>query len=78
MNRWIEIHFKCACMPAESVIQMRERGEIEDIIEFILRATEAICAEHTRLSPLCVRDTMEYAKIPVTDDKLGCAEGEIH
>lgn len=75
MSRWTEIRYKCACMKAEAVINVPERGSVEDVREFVERVQGDVSRDHRRLSPRCRSRTMEYAKIPVEGDVIGGAKG---
>lgn len=74
-QRWIDVRYKCACLPVEASLQLREREVTEDIMGFMGRVQVAIGQDHARRSPLCLATTMEYAKIPAPGDGVGRAEG---
>jgi hypothetical protein len=73
--RWIEIRYKCACLKEEVGFQMRERMADEDLRDYIDRLQQAITVDHNNRSPLCVRDKMEYAKLPISSDRIGGGVG---
>lgn len=60
----ISIFYKCKCMPTEAAIQCESRLDDEDIRDYMAYITSALHVDHRGRSPLCLRDKMEYAKIP--------------
>lgn len=75
MTKWLDIIYKCRCMPKERTIQVRERLDDEDIIDFMHHVQNAIGVDHNNLSPRCNATSMEYAKVPVDGDKVGGTRG---
>lgn len=74
--RWVEVIYKCQCLPYEVSLHVREREINEDILDYMNRVQRAIGANHLSRSPLCTAATTEYVKIPVTDDGIiGGASG---
>lgn len=74
-RRWIEIRYKCRCLPEEVSFQMRERVQHEEILEFMNHVQQAIAVDHNNRSPLCMAREMEYAKVPVEGDTIGGSKG---
>lgn len=65
----IELRYKCRCMDAEASIQVPERQEAEDIIQWMnLVVQAAIYLDHRRRSPSCKTTEMEYAKLPMPEN----------
>lgn len=63
------IQYKCTCMPTEVDLRVPERKTGEDIKSFMDNMSVAISKDHSTRSPLCTRTTMEYAKVPMDDNK---------
>jgi len=62
----IEVAFKCACMPAEQTLFVRPRKENEDVVVWMREVVQTSIGEiHQRISSLCNRAEMEYAKIAI-------------
>jgi hypothetical protein len=62
----IEVRYKCACMPLEAGIGVVQRDPNRDVIEWMEAIVRpAIMYDHRRHSPRCMREKMEYAKIPM-------------
>lgn len=74
-QRWIDVRYKCGCQDAERTVQVQERRTGEDVLDFMRRVQLAIGADHRKTSPLCMSNTMEYAKVPAPGDRIGGAEG---
>lgn len=77
MARWVEVIYKCQCLPYEISLHVCEREVGEDVLDYMNRVQRAIGMNHLSRSPLCTATTMEYAKIPVTSDGVvgGAAGG---
>lgn len=69
MSDTAEIRYKCHCMSAEAIVRVPWRREDQDVVEWVERTCgEAIAADHQKRSPLCLRKTMEYAKLPAPEN----------
>lgn len=65
----IEIIYKCRCMKAEETVQVREREEGEEIVDWVRDIVGAAIDEaHRARSPFCMATHMEYAKIPAPEN----------
>ena len=64
----ITIQYKCWCMKEQVDLQVRERLPNEDIRKWVEYMGLMIAGDHQTHSPLCMRTTMEYAKIPWDGD----------
>lgn len=65
----INIQYKCHCMQTEREVTVRERLPNEDIRNWMEYVGIMISGDHQTVSPLCMRTTMEYAKIPWDGDE---------
>jgi len=64
----IMVHYKCKCFDDEATVMVPARQEGEDIKHWLeKRCGEAIGNDHTRRSPNCRREFMEYVKIPAPE-----------
>lgn len=73
--RMTEVHYKCQCMKEEVLLHIKERGLHEDIEDFMTRMQKIISQDHKSRSPLCFRDSMEYAKVEYNEETVGRAKG---
>lgn len=65
----IAIRYKCACMAEEATVQVRERQEGTDIVDWVEGVMGlALAADHKRRSPDCRRPRTEYVKIPAPEN----------
>lgn len=65
----IELRYKCACMPTEVALSVRYHTSDEDVVEWMRDVVQQeIGRDHANRSPLCMRNAMEYAKIPVPEN----------
>lgn len=64
----MKILYKCACMPAEAEVEVAERRENEDILDWMHHVQMAIGVDHRKRSPICMATTMEHCKIPVPEN----------
>lgn len=66
----IELAYKCSCMQDEQQFFVRERNDDEDIVDYMETVVRpALGIHHTKVSPLCQSPTVEYLKLPISDDK---------
>jgi hypothetical protein len=49
----MQIIYKCDCMATEVRVEMRERGDNEDIVAWVIEAKQALKLDHARRSPSC-------------------------
>lgn len=64
----ITISYKCSCMLAEVSIEVRNRREGEDVIDWMHDVQFAMTVDHIGRSPHCRAETVEYAKIPMPEN----------
>lgn len=65
----IEIKYKCKCCD-ERVVHVPPRLPGEDIADWMnLVVQAALYLDHRTRSPQCTETTMEYAKIPMTENQ---------
>lgn len=64
----IQIPYKCACMPAEAIVEVRYRNQGEDMLAYMEIVVGTIGADHRKRSPLCQAQAMEYAKLPAPEN----------
>lgn len=61
------ILYKCHCMAAEAAVEVAERRDGEDILDWMQHVQMAIGVDHRKRSVLCMATALEYAKIPVPE-----------
>lgn len=65
----IEVRYKCHCMAAEAVVKVPFRRDGETVTQWMQRCVEtALYLDHRVRSPLCLSETMEYAKLPAPEN----------
>lgn len=74
--RFVEMIYRCRCMDKEAILQMRERGKREDIVDYMRAVQSELAIDHARRSPLCVAPATEYLKLPIeAGAPIGTARG---
>ncbi len=64
----IAITWKCRCMPEEAVLQVRNRWNSEDFLDWMRNVVQCdLGAAHAKRSPWCRSAKVEYAKIPAPE-----------
>lgn len=65
----MKIIYKCRCMATEAHVEVRDRREDEDILEWMESAVQpTLGAYHIRTSPWCRSTVSEYVKIPMPEN----------
>lgn len=65
----IEIRYKCACMQDEVGVDVRQRLELEDIVNWVeVTVAAAVSNDHFKRSPRCFLGKTEYVKIPMAEN----------
>lgn len=65
----VTVLYKCACMSNEGSFEVSARGR-ENVIQWMeLFLRPALGADHMRRSPLCRALTVEYIKIPISNEE---------
>lgn len=66
------VHWKCRCMPAEAQVQVPDRNDDEDVVDWVQGpVARAISIAHLRINPDCRETRMEMVKIPLEDEAKG-------
>lgn len=69
MSGAVVVRYKCRCMTEEASVDVRYRGEHEDVKDWIVVVmSAALIEDHKRRSPLCRSTTMEYVKVPMPEN----------
>lgn len=62
----IRCQFDCdECGIKDAAFEVRERGKVEDILEWMKMVTLAVSVTHRKLSPLCDAQKLTALKIPL-------------
>jgi hypothetical protein len=65
----MKIIYKCRCMSRDAEVEVRDRRDDEDIIEWMETAVSpALGAYHIRNHPMCRATKSEYVKIPMPEN----------
>lgn len=61
----MEIRYKCRCMAKEAAIEVNDRLEGQDVVDWMKgEVTVEVSLDHRTRSPLCHETKMEYVKLP--------------
>lgn len=75
ITNFVEVTFKCACMPKEASTKLPIRRADETLHEWVNGVLGAgISIAHRLHSPECRSTVMEYVKVPI-DDQMGAIGG---
>ncbi len=64
----ITVRYKCRCMAMERSLAVVDRGQDEDLMDWMTKVQMALGADHQLISPNCISGTVEYLKIPHDED----------
>lgn len=68
----MKIMYKCNCMKADRIVEVRDREPDEEIVHWVENAVAtAIWKNHKDWSPHCRKTTTEYVKIPLDESADG-------
>lgn len=61
----MEIRYKCRCMAKEVAIEVNDREEGQDVVDWMKGEVQVeVSLDHGTKAPLCREPKMEYVKIP--------------
>lgn len=64
----MDVIYKCSCMNKETTINVPNRREGVDILEWMEIVQICMGFDHRSLSPHCRAGKVEYAKIPIDEN----------
>jgi hypothetical protein len=68
----MDVYYKCVCMGEEAMVWVPDRKDDQEVTDWVANTVGmALSTDHRNRSPLCMRTTMEYAKIPMDDGSKG-------
>ena len=68
----MKIWYKCVCMEAEAEIEVMDRPNGGDILDWMRGVVQpSIGVDHRARSPRCQAQALEYAKIPLDEAAPG-------
>lgn len=65
------IFYKCKCLAQERFLEVPDRRDGQDVLQFMEAAQDALTIDHRKISPHCLEPAVEYAKIPYDNPVKG-------
>lgn len=67
----MKIMYKCHCLPEEVEIDVPNRVQGCDVIDWMDTVTYCVSSDHRARNALCMTEKMEYVKIPLDNAAQG-------
>lgn len=70
MQKYLTLLYLCDCLREEASFQVAARARDQDVSDWMKNeVTPALSADHRRRSPLCLRPSVKYLKIPAPEGR---------